>query len=460
MWQRIVFSALLLSVAAVPDHALAQTTRGRLVSQMLVRRYGLERAWFTQVVLDPARARLTHVTHHVSSLRALTVHEISHDEGRLILSERALDSFGVMLGKEGSQKAADEAVAELQAAGLNPKLTTRAIPEITLFVTTSRGLVQAIDGETGRARWTVPVGRQDYITTEIGVNEEYVAVINGSTLYVLDRDTGKLEWQRRAIGIPGAGPALSNEFVFTPTVGGALEALLLRDHRTMPSLYKFGGHALIQPTVSERSVAWTTDRGHLYVANANRPGVRYRLETKGEISCAPAFLSPNRLLVASIDGDLYCVHEMSGDVMWRFSTGQPIEQSPVVVGNAIYLNTNDGDLYRVSADAGIEQWWLPRIRRFVAASRKRVYCVGDAGRLMVFDAESGGRIGELPTEAFDVSLTNSLTDRVFIASSSGLIQCLHEIELEWPLVHAAGEDGPPQTAKEEGVEPETVGNAR
>src|SRR6185369_8911748 len=57
----------------------------------------------------------------------------------------------------------------------------------SLLVQTTRGTVALLDGETGRTLWATQVGPSDRVSTEPDANEEFVAVVNGSVLYVLDR---------------------------------------------------------------------------------------------------------------------------------------------------------------------------------------------------------------------------------------------------------------------------------
>jgi hypothetical protein len=53
----------------------------------------------------------------------------------------------------------------------------------------------------------------------------------------------------------------------------------------------------------------------------------------------------------------------------------------------------------------------------------------------VLDANTGSRLDVLPTEALPVKLINNQTDRIYLATETGLIQCLHETELTQPLQH-------------------------
>jgi outer membrane protein assembly factor BamB len=148
--------------------------------------------------------------------------------------------------------------------------------------------------------------------------------------------------------------------------------------------------------------------------------------------------------MASVDGYVYAVHANSGDVMWRFSTGTAISYSPRPIGDSVYVVTDEGGLFKIDAETGLEQWWTPRVREFLAASDDRVYCTDRIGRLLIIDAKSGGRLGILATEQLDLFIPNHLTDRVYLGTKTGLLQCLRGLNLERPIVYA----GPGSEAQE------------
>ena len=426
-----------LSVAVLlAANASAQTTHRTLISRVDANRVSLQRAWFTRVRVDPARGRIAHVTQHVSSKHAYTVYVVTHDRGKLNFSERDIDRFGRTLGKDGAKKLADRHLADLTLQKLNPKLSTQTIPETSLYVMTDMGMVQAIDGETGRTRWTTPVGNPFYYSEAPGANDDYVAAVNGSSIFVIDQANGKIVWRRQARGAPGAGPAVTALAVFVPMLNGAVESYQLLDHRRPPRILKSHGRAIVQPIYTGSNVAWPTDRGHLNVAEERRSKMRFRLETNNHIVARATALSPGRLLTASTDGYLYCIDEMSGDIQWRFSTGEPLLKAPIVVGDSIYLVTEDRTLFCLSADLGRMHWSTTGIRGFLAASEKRLYCSNTAGRLQIIHAATGSPLGSLPTEALDLRVANHQTDRIYLGSRHGVIQCLHEVEQEWPHIHA------------------------
>jgi len=445
MFDRFPWLAVLI-LSLTPTIATAQPV-GRLIGPEEIRQQGLERMWFTQIDLDRARGRLAGLHQHVSATEAQTIYEILFDGRRYVFSQRDRDAFGQMIGVEGAKLKADEKLAQIKgdliAAGKGdtaaPAIEMRIVPEITLYASSERGLVHAIDGETGRTRWSTSVGTSRYPTTEPAANDQYVAVLNGSTLYVLKADDGSIVWTRIVAGAPGAGPAMTEDFVFVPMLGGAVETYLLEEPRRPAAVYKSFGRAMVQPVTSPNSVAWPTDRGNLYVSFANQPTMRFRLEARDRINAAPSFLGPDKIFAASMDGYVYCLNEGKGNVVWRFTTGDSISRTPVGLGDAVYAITDGGTLYCIGAGDGVERWLTTGISGYLAGNDERIYCSDLAGNLAVVDVKTGSRLGSIAAGALDLKFLNTQTDRIIVGSSTGLLQCLRETRLRWPVVHAAAE---------------------
>jgi len=343
----------------------------RLVGQEAANRLGLTRAWFTQVRLDSARSRV----------------------------ERA-------------------------------KLTGDR-----LTILTSAGVVQEIDALTGQTYWTAPIGKQGYPSLGPAANDKYVALLNGSTLYVLDRADSKPVIIRQVGSAPGAAPALSQEYVFVPLVNGRIEGYSLRDPKAFqPWYYQSFGRAMVAPLATPDSVVWTTDAGYLYVGNCNILGLRFRLETSSDI-VAPPSAHPPDIYVGSTSGDLFAMNETSGQQRWKYSTGYPITRSAAGVGGRVFVTSDEPALHCVDATNGRRLWMAPGVVRFAAASKDRVYGVNDLGAFVVLDGKTGAGLASMPSEYPIRSLVNDQTDRIYLISDDGMVECLHEIGLPQPIYH-------------------------
>ncbi len=366
-----------LAAAALVCFASSDATAqnsGGVVPRSSAARVGLDRAWYTQVQLDRSRGSVTDITH----------------AGDLLL------------------------------------------------VLTSDAVVQAIEADSGRTRWITPVGREIHPSLAPAANDKYVAVVNGSTLYILQRATGRLLWDRRLGDAPGAGPALTQERAFVPMISGRIEAYELEDPSAPPWAYYSDGRALVQPLSTQQSICWPTDRGFLYVAQTGNPQIRFRVETQDEITSSPAYKKPY-LYAASLDGYVYAVEELSGTHQWRFSAGNPISEPPAVVGDRLYVCPDRGGMFCLDTETSDVVWWTPRASRFVSASAKHVYALDRARTLLVLDAQTGAEQGKLPVGEQAVTLVNVTTDRIYLCTRDGLLQCLHDSEQPEPLVHAETE---------------------
>lgn len=367
------------------------------------------------------------------------------------------------------------------------KIQSIVLFDDTLFVQTDRAVLQALDAATGSTLWVKEVGRRNFPSMRPSANGDMVAVINGSTLYVLDRRTGRLLWQREVEGVPGAGPALSQQRVFVPMTDGIvlayrleavtdpavemglldpkseddakklearrLENLRLQQDLKPPLACQSFGRAMVQPLVTretkgEEYVVWPTDRGYLFAGRINRKDedyfeMVYKLETAADITARPTLLpaaseeaSDSAIIFApSQDGFLHAIREQSGTSMWRFSTGEPVVKPAAPISDKVYVTTQLGGMYCLAVQTGQQLWWAPGIMKFLAASKDRVYAEDTKGDIVVLHAQSGGRLDVIPAAGLAIKMMNLQNDRLFLAADSGLVQCLHEIELEQPILH-------------------------
>jgi outer membrane protein assembly factor BamB len=323
----------------------------------------------------------------------------------------------------------------------------------TLFLLTTAGLVQAMDANTGQTLWVTHVGKPDYPNLGPAANARYVAAMNGSTLYLLDRASGGIKSARDIdVGAPGGGPALGEHHVFTPLMNGRIEAYSLDGPKNLPWFYQSYGRLRSSPRVTNESVVWGTDKGYLYVARLDPLAIHFRVEASGEFEAAPAFKSP-LIFGVTVDGDCFAVDEQTGRLRWKYTTGFPVERGPAVVDDRLYLSSIEPSLHAVNVKTGLIDWEAPGITQFAAASKSHVYGIDRFGTIHVLDRTSGAPLGEIPTGGTVRALVNDQTDRLFLVSDTGLIQCLHEVGAKQPTYYvdkpATAESTPPPAESED-----------
>lgn len=352
--------------------------------------------------------------------------------------DAAAQSIGPLVTREqAASKGLERAwFAQVPVDTARSRVTTWYLYHDALYSVTNSGIVTALDAETGEQLWAKQVGKTGYAAFGPGANADRIGIVSGGKVYILNRKTGRLEFVRELGSAPSSGPALSSNYAFVALVTGRIEAYNLDNPSAQPWYYQSNGRTFLRPTVTGRVVSWPTSNGTLYVGRANEPGVLFRLETNDDIVTSPAQKDPF-LYIASLDGYLYCVHELTGDEKWRYSTGYSITSSPAVVGDHAFVASFEPALHSVNAETGAGEWVANGVSHFAALGKERVYASDDRGHLIILEAATGRTVGHLPVAEGTTTLVNDQTDRIFLVNDRGLVQCLHEIGATAPTVYRA-----------------------
>lgn len=358
-------------VASLVMAAPASWGASRLLPREQLAQLGLTRAWFAQVRLDPARNRLERAVLHGDRLTVLT----------------------------------------------------------------SAGVVEEFNALTGEALWIAPVGNENYPSLGPACSDKHIALVNGSTLYVLDRKDGRPVSIRRVGGAPGAAPAISEKYVFVPLTSGRIEGYSLENLKKLtPWYYQSNGRTMVAPLATPQSVVWTTDTGVLYVGSSETPVMRFMLETGAEIVAPPAYRKPS-VYVASTAGEVFAMEEMTGLREWKFATGFPVTRAPAAVGERVFVTSEEPALHCIDAKSGGAIWQVPHMSQFASASKQRVYGVDDLGAFVALDGAKGAMVGKIGADHAIQSMVNDQTDRIYLITRSGVIECLRETDAKEPLYH-------------------------
>jgi outer membrane protein assembly factor BamB len=253
-------------------------------------------------------------------------------------------------------------------------------------------------------------------------------------LYVLDRADGRPLKIRAVGGAPGAAPALAEKHVFVPLYTGRVEGYPLDEEILTPWYYQSFGRAVVPPLATPQSFVWATDSGRMYVGGLPELRMRYRLETASQIITQPAYRQPY-IYAATADGEVFSMHELTGARRWKYATGYPVNRQPAAVEDRVFVTSEEPALHCIDANKGTALWEAPNIAQFASLSRERVYGVDELGRLTALDAKTGAVIARLATDFATNALVNDQTDRIYLVSEDGLVQCLQELGADKPLDH-------------------------
>ncbi len=364
-----------------------------------------------------------------------TVYEVRDGVKVHGFSEQQLDQRGNPLGLKNARRAAEALYYNLKALGRDVTIKSRQIPQIDLCVQTDSGQLYRVDAETGRDHWSRSVGRERRTYVPAVGNEQYIAAINGSQLTLLETATGQVVWQRNMQGIPATMPVFAPRHVCVLCTNGGLECYALDDQSaSMKTMFSYGD-VTAKPVVTPASICWPTRLGLLYGASPTADGFYYRVEVRDPVWGSAAYQAPNRIFFVTERGDVLAIHDGRGDLIWKLPTGHSVRQSPVVIDKTLYVSTEFGGLYSVDSASGSVRWNTGGVRQFVAANEHHVYALTSTGQLAKLAAQSGEVLQriQLPRQSFVP--VNYLSDRIFVISPSGGMECWREPNYHWPMLH-------------------------
>lgn len=335
------------------------------------------------------------------------------------------------------------------------KVLYLTVDEHTLFVQTSAGIITAFDSETGKHLWSRPVGPPDRAVFRATLNDDLLFVVNGLRLFAVQKTTGGIVWNITLPGQPSSSPAADSERVYVGFLDGSLYAFdlaLIRDLNSKGRLTNYSKQAVAWrfqtsepiaiPAVPEgKLVAFASRNGSLYSVGAQDHNLIFQFETDAALS-APISTYRNSLLLASEDTNFYQLNLVNGRPGWMFTAGLVIRKAPIVIDDEVYLLPERGHLHKISAETGKEYWRTPGLDAFLAASSTNVYAMGHNNTLNVLSRSTGQVQGRLPLGLFSRYLTNDRSDRIYMATESGVVICLHELRRDFPRYHLYPERQP------------------
>lgn len=123
---------------------------------------------------------------------------------------------------------------------------------------------------------------------------------------------------------------------------------------------------------------------------------------------------------------VFAIDARTGDVRWQFPAQGQLLESMAIIGRDVYAPTITGGLHALDLMTGKERWFVKNVKRFVSASKQRVYVLDTQNRLVCLDRTSGASLFVFDVRRFDHCFFNLETDQIFLMSDEGLVQCLRE----------------------------------
>ena len=463
----------LMSVCVAANATAAGIAKSRLVAERDAQAAGLTRAWFAQATLDRDREEVTSATLQDGVVFITTNGGVL----QAIDAESGTTLWTVNVGRE-----------YLTAPAINSKIVA---------VLCGTRLV-VYDRFSGKFLDETEVYGQPSAAPVATEREIYVPVYS-QRLYAYSarrRETDRPEAQKTLEAMMEAtkdakmAEEIKAELEADYAANGSKQYLLAPLGETRPYQCPTLGVATAAPILGTQSygvdrVIWTTDQGWLMIGELQRDAVNNPLQLLYKLQATPqvAYVNESRLgnrflaprddvssvpfyvpqdlsaqnmaleaprrkgglaIVGTDSGNVFAINDANGKVRWTYLTQSPVSErvsafkdfaATQEVAYDVYVPVESGDFFALDMKTGLENWRASGVKRLISASATRLYVLDQLDRLAALDRSNGARLKTLTLAPTKFQIFNQETDRVYLVSADGLVQCLRETQQVEPLRH-------------------------
>jgi len=222
------------------------------------------------------------------------------------------------------------------------------------YIGNAKATMYAVSMRFGTVIWrhVTPYGKMASSPAVVGRTIVYHSM--DGHVFVLDRATGRLKWQK-SIGSPiESSPIVRGGIDYFGAWNGRLYALDLRTRklRWIKSL----GAKITSSAAIGGSTLYIGDYGGRVWALSPRTGrTRWVRSVNGRVYGTPA-VANGRVFVPSSTGGSLTAFSTGGRYLWRIGTGSYVYSSPAVWGGRVFFGSYNGVFYGASAANGRIFW--------------------------------------------------------------------------------------------------------
>jgi len=323
-----------------------------------------------------------------------------------------------------------------------------AIAGDKLYFGSSDHCLYALDLATGTQKWKFKSEGRITSSPAVSASVVYFGSFDGN-FYAVDAATGQLKWKFQTGG--------ERRFA-AKHLHGAEPA-----SETMPDPFDF---YLSSPVVWNGAIYFGSGDTNVYALDAATGNLKWKFKTGDVVHAAPA-ISGGTLFVGSWDSYFYALDAASGKENWRFKTGEDpdihnqvgIQSSAAVADGVVYFGCRDSKFYAVDATTGKERWSFSNKGSWVISSPavldgKVYFATSDTGLLHALDAKSGAPLFSLDFKHWPMFSSPAIAgETLYIGSHQGRLNAidLKAQKVAWSFAAEASRKNGPTYTKPDGT---------
>jgi outer membrane protein assembly factor BamB len=254
-------------------------------------------------------------------------------------------------------------------------ISSPALVDNRLFVGSTDGNVYAIASDTGQEVWRAETGSP--VISSPAVVENSVFVGSFGRVVALDATNGASLWQFPVGSAVDSSPTVAGGVVYVGSSDGNLYALDAKSGEpAQRGPFPTGSPVLSSPAV-HAGVVYVGGFGLVYALRAENLSELGRFVVDGPVDTSPTVLN-NKVYVVTSKGRAYGFDIVPADQatgpsstarpVWDTQIGGQVFSSPAVAAvngqNYVFIGCGDSNLYALNADTGAEEWRVPQIPVF------------------------------------------------------------------------------------------------
>jgi eukaryotic-like serine/threonine-protein kinase len=225
-------------------------------------------------------------------------------------------------------------------------ISSPAVADGVVYIGSTDRNLYALDLESGAQKWKFTTESSVVSSPAVSGNSVYFGSYDGR-FYALDVNTGKLVWKFETAG--------------EKRYAAKHLHYMLPKSEAMPDPWDF---FLSSPSVWNGVVYFGSGDGNVYALDAASGNLKWKFQTGDVVHSSPA-IADGMLYIGSWDGYLYALNASTGEKKWSFRTGDDpdvhnhvgIQSSPMVADGTVYFGCRDSNVYALDAATGKQKWF-------------------------------------------------------------------------------------------------------